>query len=217
MPSESGIINPTQTKHSQTSAHSSCWNSPSATSCKIQPRMLVLGLPMRPRQYTTLAKSMKDSHKESMEQMLKMFKDILGTLPTADKGTAPTPVPAPNAQRPKCPHCNLRHVKPEDCWELEANASKRPANWKPVAERKKRTPEDAGSKRQLSSGNRGTSISGNEIPISLTWLQLALLLHQYYPKTNYIVRDLNRRFHRGRGIASTNSDCLKPTQHFNLS
>jgi hypothetical protein len=164
--------------------------------------------------YTTLAESMKDSHKESMEQMLKMFKDILGTLPTADKGTAPTPVPAPNAQRPKCPHCNLRHVKPEDCWELEANASKRPANWKPVAERKKRTPEDAGSKRQLSSGNRGKSISGNEIPISLTWLQLALLLHQYYPKTNRILRDINRRCHRGRDVASAKSNYLQPTQHF---
>ena len=88
--------------------------------------------------YATLAESMKDSHKESMEQMLKMFKDILGTLPVSGKGTAPAPATAATAQRPKCPHCNLRHVKPEECWELEANASKRPANWKPAAERKKK-------------------------------------------------------------------------------
>jgi hypothetical protein len=70
--------------------------------------------------------------------MLKMFKDILGTLPSAGKGAAPASASAPTSQRPKCPHCNLRHIKPEECWELEANASKRPANWKPAAERKKK-------------------------------------------------------------------------------
>eukprot|EP00804_Cyclotella_cryptica_P025159 CCRYP_013002-RA/>CCRYP_013002-RA protein AED:0.40 eAED:0.39 QI:0/0/0/1/1/1/2/0/274 len=84
--------------------------------------------------YAALAKAMKDSQKESMENMMKMFKDILGALPpAAGNGT-----PATNGQRPKCPHCNRRHIKPEECWELEANASKRPANWKPAAEHKKK-------------------------------------------------------------------------------
>eukprot|EP00804_Cyclotella_cryptica_P011218 CCRYP_007736-RA/>CCRYP_007736-RA protein AED:0.38 eAED:0.38 QI:0/-1/0/1/-1/1/1/0/375 len=84
--------------------------------------------------YAALAEAMKDSQKESMENMMKMFKDILGTLPTA----AGNGTPATNGQRPKCPHCNRRHIKHEECWELEANASKRPANWKPAAERKKK-------------------------------------------------------------------------------
>ena len=78
--------------------------------------------------YATLAEAMKDSHKESMEQMLKMFKDILGTLPSAGKGAAPAPVPEPSVQCQKCPHCK----------ELKANASKCLANWKPAAERKKK-------------------------------------------------------------------------------
>jgi hypothetical protein len=84
--------------------------------------------------YAALAEAMKDSQKESMENMMKMFKDILGTLPTA----AGNGTPATNGQCPKCPHCNRRHIKHEECWELEANASKRPANWKPAAECKKK-------------------------------------------------------------------------------
>eukprot|EP00956_Cyclotella_meneghiniana_P027591 scaffold62247_cov26-Cyclotella_meneghiniana.AAC.1 len=33
----------------------------------------------------------------------------------------------------KCPHCGLMvYHKPEKCFELEANADKRPVNWKSV-------------------------------------------------------------------------------------
>ena len=42
----------------------------------------------------------------------------------------------------KCPHCNLHHPKPDNCWELEKNTSKRPKNWKPVAEHKKKAGDD---------------------------------------------------------------------------
>lgn len=87
--------------------------------------------------YATLAEAMKDTQKESMEQMLKMFKDILKTVPGTGNGNG-TANPTNTLQRTKCPHCNLRHAKPDDCWELEVNASKRPSNWKPVAERKKK-------------------------------------------------------------------------------
>jgi hypothetical protein len=82
---------------------------------------------------------------------------------------------------------------------------------------RKRTPEGAGSKRQLSSGNREKSISVNSIPISLTWLQLALLLHRYYAKTNRILRDLKLRFHLGRDVSSAKNGSLKPMQRFKLS
>jgi hypothetical protein len=34
----------------------------------------------------------------------------------------------------KCPHCNKFHFKHPECWELPANAAKRPANWKSVKE-----------------------------------------------------------------------------------
>eukprot|EP00804_Cyclotella_cryptica_P028837 CCRYP_008424-RA/>CCRYP_008424-RA protein AED:0.29 eAED:0.29 QI:0/0/0/1/0.16/0.14/7/0/719 len=60
----------------------------------------------------------------------------------------------------KCPHCNLRHPKPDNCWELEKNASKRPQNWKPAAERKKarvnlrRTNDGLGRRSRQSSGGR---------------------------------------------------------------
>jgi hypothetical protein len=82
---------------------------------------------------------------------------------------------------------------------------------------RKRTPEGAGSKRQLSSGNRGKSISVNSIPISLTWLQLALLLHRYYANPNRILRDLKLRFHLGRDVSSAKNGSLKPMQRFKLS
>jgi hypothetical protein len=88
--------------------------------------------------YATLAEAMKDKQKETMTQMLKMFKDIMNTLPATSNGTAQPSLQVPKAQRPKCPHCNLRHAKPEDCWEFKANASKHPANWKPAAERKEK-------------------------------------------------------------------------------
>ncbi len=39
-----------------------------------------------------------------------------------------------NCQRKPCPHCKKRHIKQDDCWELEKNKDKRPANWKSVKE-----------------------------------------------------------------------------------
>lgn len=37
-------------------------------------------------------------------------------------------------QRKPCPHCKKRHIKQDDCWELDKNKDKRPANWKSVKE-----------------------------------------------------------------------------------
>ena len=68
---------------------------------------------------------------EQMEKMMEIFKTSLDAMKSKHPGNEP------KHTHPKCPHCKLQHPKPENCWELEKNASKRPNNWKPVAERKK--------------------------------------------------------------------------------
>eukprot|EP00804_Cyclotella_cryptica_P007736 CCRYP_001353-RA/>CCRYP_001353-RA protein AED:0.15 eAED:0.15 QI:0/0/0/1/0.2/0.16/6/0/947 len=70
-----------------------------------------------------------------MEKMMEMFKASMEAM-TKQQGTN-TPAGGNTNTITKCPHCNLRHPKPDNCWELEKNASKRPQNWKPAAERKK--------------------------------------------------------------------------------
>ena len=66
-----------------------------------------------------------------MEKMMDIFKASLEAM-TNKQGT-----PTGSNTNAKCPHCNRRHPKPDNCWELEKNAAKPPKNWKPVAERKK--------------------------------------------------------------------------------
>jgi hypothetical protein len=73
-----------------------------------------------------------------MEKMMDMFKASLEAMSNKQQGTQS----GTQATNPKCPHCNLRHAKPDNCWELEKNASKRPKNWKPVAERKKKADDN---------------------------------------------------------------------------
>jgi len=69
-----------------------------------------------------------------MEKMMQMSEKAM---------SAKQPETTPNTTftHQKCPHCHRRHPKHDDCWELEKNASKRPKNWKPVAERKKKQEE----------------------------------------------------------------------------
>jgi hypothetical protein len=73
-----------------------------------------------------------------MEKMMDMFKASLEAMSNKQQGTQS----GTQATNPKCPHCNLRHAKPDSCLELEKNASKRPKNWKPVAERKKKADDN---------------------------------------------------------------------------
>lgn len=76
-----------------------------------------------------------------MQQMMDMFKTTLETLTNKQSATSGSNsgVNAPSTSNTiaKCPHCKRRHPKPENCWELEKNADKRPKNWKPAAEHKK--------------------------------------------------------------------------------
>ena len=75
-----------------------------------------------------------------MEKMMELFKTSLEAMSSKQQSNAS------KSTHQKCPHCKLRHPKPDDCWELEKNASKRPKNWKPVAERKKKSEGEKGQK-----------------------------------------------------------------------
>jgi hypothetical protein len=74
-----------------------------------------------------MANSMQEQQNKQFMQMMEVYK-------TAFNGNKN--VPAPNAntgrkKKKKCLHCELEvYHKPEKCFELEANASKQPANWK---------------------------------------------------------------------------------------
>jgi len=83
-----------------------------------------------------IAEAMQTAQDKQTDKMLEMFKTMMQTM----QGTSPAaPANPPNScnrnTRAKCPNCGMRHAKPEDCWELDANKGKRPANWKPAAER----------------------------------------------------------------------------------
>ncbi len=73
-----------------------------------------------------------------MDKMMDMFKASLEAMTNKQTGTQS----GTQSTIPKCHHCNLHHPQPENCWELEKNASKHPKNWKPVAECKKKAGDD---------------------------------------------------------------------------
>jgi hypothetical protein len=69
------------------------------------------------------------------EQSQKQFKEELDLFKvTLNRNTSPTPTtPKKGAgkKKKKCPHCKTEvYHMPEACFELDANAAKRPAGWK---------------------------------------------------------------------------------------
>jgi hypothetical protein len=70
------------------------------------------------------------------EQSQKQFKEMMETFAKAmaAKDSPPNPPGKGNggkSKKKKCPHCLMEvYHKPEKCFELEANASKRPEGWK---------------------------------------------------------------------------------------
>jgi hypothetical protein len=74
-----------------------------------------------------LANSMQEQSQKQFKEMMEMFKATLNTnspTPTIPKGRAG------GKKKKKCPHCGLEvYHKPKACFELEANAAKRPAGW----------------------------------------------------------------------------------------
>jgi hypothetical protein len=86
-----------------------------------------------------VAMVMQSNQEKQFKQMMEMFKEVMKS--NVPGGTPlQTPASAPTQPKPRkvCPHCKRPHSKPEKCWELEANAADRPANWKPAAERQSR-------------------------------------------------------------------------------
>ena len=61
--------------------------------------------------------------------MMKLFKESFAKI--SPSSTNPTNKKAgADKKKKKCPHCGLEvYHKPEACFELEANAAKRPAGW----------------------------------------------------------------------------------------
>ena len=89
----------------------------------------------------SVADVIQEGQSKQFEKMIALLTTAIQKLPTGNPTNNPDPNPSNNRQGrqqyPKCRHCNLRHLHEDKCWELEANAASRPANWKPAAERKK--------------------------------------------------------------------------------
>jgi hypothetical protein len=76
-----------------------------------------------------LANSMQEQSQEQFKEMMELFKAKL------DAKSLPDPIKPKGGegkkQKKKCQHCRMEvYHKPEACFELEANASKRPVGWK---------------------------------------------------------------------------------------
>lgn len=75
------------------------------------------------------ANTMAEQSQKQFKEMMEMFSKTMST-----KDSPPAPPGNGNGEKKKkkkCPHCLLEvYHKPEKCFELEANASKRPEGWK---------------------------------------------------------------------------------------
>jgi hypothetical protein len=75
-----------------------------------------------------LANSMQEQSQKQFKEILDLFK---ATLNTNTSPTPTTPKRGAGKKKKKCPHCQTEvYHKPEACFELDANAAKRPAGWK---------------------------------------------------------------------------------------
>eukprot|EP00804_Cyclotella_cryptica_P003263 CCRYP_010497-RA/>CCRYP_010497-RA protein AED:0.29 eAED:0.28 QI:0/0/0/1/0.33/0.25/4/0/732 len=139
----SGKQNPQLTKHYQRLAYTFKRNLPSAQkrdkqAAKSAGRGIANAVNEEELNALAMAEivnAVQAQNNAQMEKMMEMFKASMEAM-TKQQGTN-TPAGGNTNTITKCPHCNLRHPKPDNCWELEKNASKRPQNWKPAAERKK--------------------------------------------------------------------------------
>ena len=75
------------------------------------------------------ANSMQEQSQKQFKEMMEMFKAKLDTKTSPN--TSNPKGGEGKKKKKKCPHCGMEvYHKPESCYELEANASKRPAGWK---------------------------------------------------------------------------------------
>ena len=85
-----------------------------------------------------VANAMQEKQDKQFQQMMQMFQAMMQANNAGQAPPAQVPTETKD-QRLKCKHCNRRHKKESDCWELEANKNKRPAGYKTLAEKAKST------------------------------------------------------------------------------
>lgn len=80
--------------------------------------------------------AMQEAQNTQFDKMMVMMKDFMSG---AQQGTTPHPTNQHTSRCTPYTQCWFQHGQPDkDCWELEANKAKCPANWQPVIERKKK-------------------------------------------------------------------------------
>lgn len=74
-----------------------------------------------------LANSMQEQNQKQFKEMMDLLKATLGKNSSTPKNLKSST----EKKKKKCPHCGLEvYHKPDACYELEENASKRPSGWK---------------------------------------------------------------------------------------
>jgi hypothetical protein len=97
-----------------------------------------------------VANAMQVQQNKQFEQMMEMTKTLMQGNGTHKAPTQPPPPSNPgggndnggggrgtsrNKEKKRCPHCKwMVYHKQEKCFELEANAAKRPTGWKSIKE-----------------------------------------------------------------------------------
>eukprot|EP00956_Cyclotella_meneghiniana_P030339 scaffold75931_cov19-Cyclotella_meneghiniana.AAC.1 len=77
------------------------------------------------------ANSINEQNNKQFAEMMALFKKALDSKDSPKPGNQNGGGGGGGKPKKKCPHCGLEvYHKPEKCFELEANADKRPANWK---------------------------------------------------------------------------------------
>eukprot|EP00804_Cyclotella_cryptica_P030119 CCRYP_009530-RB/>CCRYP_009530-RB protein AED:0.38 eAED:0.39 QI:0/0/0/1/1/1/2/0/363 len=77
------------------------------------------------------ANSLNEQTTKQFKEMMELFKKTLETKDPPKPGNSGSGGGGGRKTKKTCPHCGLEvYRKPEKCFELEANADKRPAGWK---------------------------------------------------------------------------------------
>jgi hypothetical protein len=79
-----------------------------------------------------VANVLQAQNAEQMKNTMAMFEKLISSMPTTVTPAAVPPPNTPHQPRNECPHCKKKHANHDKCWELDANKTRRPANWKSI-------------------------------------------------------------------------------------
>ena len=84
--------------------------------------------------FAEFANSLQEQQQKQFKEMMNLFQATLAGKNAPNSTPSATANPGAPADRKRkkkhCPHCKTEvYHKPERCFELKANAAKRPANW----------------------------------------------------------------------------------------